>query len=199
LLVHQFTNDNNIYFEFHPSFFYVKNPSSGVILLQGPSKNGIYPPHTLTSPSTSPTSYLSKRVSVPQWHTRLGHPALRTAKAILSKFHLAVTNNKYFPVNHACQLGKSHKLPFHLLNSVSSSPFKLIFMDIWGPLPTKSIYGNKYYLSIINDFSKFIWLFLIDAKSQIAHTFINFQLQIERYFNCKIKTSKLILEANFRP
>jgi len=125
LSVHQFTNDNNVYFEFHPFFFYIKNPSSGVILLQGPSKNSFYPPQTLTSPSTSPASYLSERVSVPQWHTRLGHPALRTTKAILSKFHLAVTNNKYFPVNHACQLGKSHKLPFHWSNFVSSSPFKL--------------------------------------------------------------------------
>lgn len=115
-------------------------------------------------------------------------PCLLTFKAILSKFHVVVSNNKYFPISHACQLGKSHKLPFHLSNSISFSPFELIFMDVWGLSHTESVHGNTYYLSIIDDFSKFIWLFSIDAKSQVAHTFINFQLQIERYFDSKIKS-----------
>jgi len=177
-----------VYFEFHLFFLCVKDPSSGAILLQGPSKNGLYPLCTLTSLSTSPASYLSEKASIPQWHARLRHPALRTVKAILSKFHLAVTKNKHFAVCHTCQLGKSHKLPFHLSTSVLSSPFQLLFMDVWGPLPTEFVRGNKYYLSIIDDFSKFIWLFPLNAKSQVAHTFINFQLQIERYFDCKIKS-----------
>ncbi|KAJ0017847.1 hypothetical protein Pint_11186 [Pistacia integerrima] len=198
LSVSQFTKDNNVYFEFHPSFFCVKDPSSGAILLKGPSKNGLYPLHALTSPSTSPASYIGERVLVPQWHARLGHPALRTVKEILSKHHLAVTKNKSFPVCHACQLGKSHKLPFHLSHSVSSTPFELIFMDVWGPSPTESVHGNKYYLSIIDDFSKFIWLFPLDAKSKVAQTFINFQLQIERYFDCKIKSVQTDFGGEFQ-
>jgi len=71
-------------------------------------------------------------------------------------------------------------------------------MDVWGPSPTESIRGNKYYLSIIDDFSKFIWLFPLNAKSQVAHTFINFQTQIERYFDCKIKSVQTDFGGEFQ-
>ncbi|KAJ0040319.1 hypothetical protein Pint_28355 [Pistacia integerrima] len=74
LSVSQFTKDNNVYFEFHPSFFCVKDPSLGAILLKGPSKNGLYPLHTLTSPSTTPASYIGERVSVPTMACTPGHP-----------------------------------------------------------------------------------------------------------------------------
>ncbi|KAJ0035570.1 hypothetical protein Pint_25899 [Pistacia integerrima] len=49
LSVSQFTKDNNVYFEFQPSFSCVKDPSSRAVLLKGPSKSGLYPLHTLTS------------------------------------------------------------------------------------------------------------------------------------------------------
>jgi hypothetical protein len=67
-----------------------------------------------------------------------------------------------------------------------------------GPSPTESIRRNKYYLSIIDDFSKFIWLFPLNAKSQVACTFINFQTQIERYFDCKIKSVQTDFGGEFQ-
>lgn len=41
--VYQFIKDNNVYFEFHSSFFYVKDPSLAVIFLHGWSNNDLYP------------------------------------------------------------------------------------------------------------------------------------------------------------
>uniref|UniRef100_A0A2N9I1U4 Reverse transcriptase Ty1/copia-type domain-containing protein n=1 Tax=Fagus sylvatica TaxID=28930 RepID=A0A2N9I1U4_FAGSY len=56
----------------------LKDLSSGVTLLSGKSKNGLYPLHSLQR-LIKPTALLGERVSVEQWHSRLGHPALRIA------------------------------------------------------------------------------------------------------------------------
>lgn len=42
LSVKQFCRDNNVYFEFHSSFFVVKDESTHTTLLSGPSDNGLY-------------------------------------------------------------------------------------------------------------------------------------------------------------
>jgi hypothetical protein len=40
--IQKFTADNNVFIEFHPSCFFVKDHMSGKILHQGPSRNGLY-------------------------------------------------------------------------------------------------------------------------------------------------------------
>ncbi|CAL9028341.1 unnamed protein product, partial [Prunus brigantina] len=42
LSVHQFSKDNNCYFEFHPSFFVVKDQITGKPLLHGLNESGLY-------------------------------------------------------------------------------------------------------------------------------------------------------------
>jgi histone deacetylase 1/2 len=42
LSVQKFCLDNNVYFEFHPRVFYVKDLNTHEILLSGQSKDGIY-------------------------------------------------------------------------------------------------------------------------------------------------------------
>jgi hypothetical protein len=96
LSVYQFTKDNNVFFEFHPSFFCVKDLFSGVTLLSGKSKNGLYPLHSLQR-LIKPTALLGERVSVEQWHSRLGHPALRIVRQVLSSHHLPISKNKTLP------------------------------------------------------------------------------------------------------
>jgi hypothetical protein len=41
--VNQFTRDNHVFFEFHPTCFYFKDLRTRQLLLQGPSKLSLYP------------------------------------------------------------------------------------------------------------------------------------------------------------
>jgi hypothetical protein len=70
-------------------------------------------------------------------------------------------------------------------NSVSSKPFELVFSDVWGPAPT-SVGRHDYYVSFIDDFSKFTWIYLLRHKSDVFSCFIDFQTMVERQFNHKI-------------
>jgi hypothetical protein len=41
--INQFTRDNNLFFEFHPSYFCVKDIRTRSLLLQSPSNGALYP------------------------------------------------------------------------------------------------------------------------------------------------------------
>jgi hypothetical protein len=52
------------------------------------------------------------------------------------------------------QQGKSHQLPYPNSLSISKDPLELVFFDVWGPAP-ESVGRKKYYVSFIDDYSKF--------------------------------------------
>ena len=85
----------------------------------------------------------------------------------------------------SCQKGKSHQLPYPVSTSVSSKPLELIFSDVWGQAPL-SVGRHKYYVSFIDDYSKYTWIYLIKNKSDVFQVFQNFQALVERKFNSKI-------------
>jgi hypothetical protein len=89
-------------------------------------------------------------------------------------------------VCNACQLVKSHQLPYNNFIHRSTSPLELIFSNIWGPVLT-SVGGFKYYISFIDDFSKFIWIYLMNDRTDAQHIFMLFQVHVERLFDTKIK------------
>jgi histone deacetylase 1/2 len=66
-----------------------------------------------------------------------------------------------------------------------ASSFELVFSDVWGPAPT-SIGRNNYYVSFIDDFSKFTWIYLLKHKFEVFQKFHDFQSMVECQFNKKI-------------
>ena len=46
------------------------------------------------------------------------------------------------------------RLPFPISDHVSSTPFDLIHCDLWGPFATCTVEGYKYFLTIVDDFSR---------------------------------------------
>jgi histone deacetylase 1/2 len=73
-----------------------------------------------------------------------------------------------------------------LSTHVSTSPLELIHTDVWGPA-TVSVGGFKYYVSFIDDFSKFTWIYLLHAKSDVESIFYKFQKRVELLLDRKIK------------
>lgn len=74
LYVQKFCLDNDVFFEFHSSFFVVKENTTKTTLLMGPSKNGLY---SILLPSLNrlPKFVLTTlRSPSDVWHQRLEHP-----------------------------------------------------------------------------------------------------------------------------
>lgn len=50
--------------------------------------------------------------------------------------------------------------------------------------------GNLYYLSIMDDFSKFVWLFPMSSKLIVNSIFLQFKIQIKFFLNTLLNPSK---------
>ena len=188
LSVHKFTNDTRTLKEFHPSLFRVKDLATRRLLLQGSSKHGLYPfPPLSTKRLSSPCALIGERTSFTNWHSRLGHPAFRIVSQVISRFGLPTIASKSKPACSTCLSAKSKQLPFSQSSSQIKSPLALIYSDLWGPSPICSHTGHKYYISFLDAYSRYTWLFLISHKNDALPIFIQFQKYVERYFNFKIK------------
>ena len=185
LSVHKFSRDNNVFFEFHPWHFSIKDRTSRRSILEGRCESGLYPikssdvvalKHALVSNSTSHA----------QWHARLGHPSSQVVQSILRLNNISCPRESPLPVCNACRLAKSHQLPYTSSIHRSSSPLELIFSDVWGPAP-QSVGGFKYYISFIDDFSKFSWLYLLHDRTEAPRIFLQFKAHVERLLDTKIK------------
>jgi len=186
LSVQKFAFDNSVFFEFHSSYFLIKDIQTKAILHQGPTKDGLYPLLPSTSSSSIKQAFVGERTSTASWHKRLGHPAFRTVQHVLSQFNLPVSSNKASSPCSACAQAKGHQQPFSSSSASICSPLQLIYSDVWGPSPTLSINGSRFYVSFIDAFSRFTWVFPLQAKSDVMSVFLKFQVMVEWLLNTKI-------------
>jgi histone deacetylase 1/2 len=181
LSVPRFTRDNNVFFEFHPWYFFVKDRATREILLRGGVHGGLY---RVDDPSVRRV-FSGLRVSREQWHARLGHPATPVVKHILHRNKLPLDSSSNNVICDSCQQGKSHQLPFPSSDRVITKPLEFIYSDVWGPAQT-SVSGHSYYVSFIDGYSRFTWLYLLKHKSDVFHIFLEFQKHVERLLSHKI-------------
>jgi hypothetical protein len=116
VLVHKFTYDNAVFFEFHPWYFSLNGQDTRKLLLQGRCKNRLYPLPLEAWLSRTP---LNKNVlttikpSMARWHHRLGHASSPIVRRVISQNNLCHSKeNLEESMCDACQRAKSHQLPF---------------------------------------------------------------------------------------
>lgn len=105
IFVHRFYVDNNVFIEFHPNFFLVKDQVTKATLLRGLVENDMYILPALSPPSSSSLSSQPRALStttrdVYVWHSRCGHPTATTTKKILKKINLSISQD--FPTHFEC-------------------------------------------------------------------------------------------------
>ena len=66
--------------------------------------------------------------------------------------------------------------------------FDLLHMDIWGPCSKTSMHGHKYFLTIVDDHSRFTWIHLMHSKAETRDIIIGFITFIETQHNKRVKT-----------
>jgi transposase InsO family protein len=88
----------------------------------------------------------------------------------------------------ACQAGKQVGAHHPHKNIMTTDrPLELLHMDLFGSIAYISIDGSKYCLVILDDFSRFTWVFFLQEKSQTQETLKGFLRQAQNEFRLRIK------------
>ncbi|KAL4585747.1 hypothetical protein LXL04_010371 [Taraxacum kok-saghyz] len=175
---------NHVSVEFFPFHFLVKDLRTGAPLMRGVNINDIYYAalHSLRRlPQIHSTTTSTKTIA--SWHHKLGHPSTKIFKFLLRT--LGIPTNKMSDSSFhcdACSINKSHKLPFGVNSFKASKPLELVYSDVWGPV-SMSNDGFTYYVIFVDYYSKYIWLYPMKHKSDVALLFPQFRTLVEKYYN----------------
>ena len=124
-------------------------------------------------------------VSVQTWQNRLGHFSPKCFDLLKNQLQCNKTSSTV-PC-YICPLAKQRRLSFISHHNMSDSPFDLIHCDIWGPYHLNSYSGHRYFLTVLDDCTRFTWLFLLKQKSDVSHVIPKFFNFIHTQFDKKVK------------
>ncbi|KAL0400307.1 UNVERIFIED_CONTAM: Retrovirus-related Pol polyprotein from transposon RE1 [Sesamum radiatum] len=119
------------------------------------------------------------------WHKRLGHSNALVLRHI--PLLSTISANKDL-VCSICPLAKQSRSSFSLSDSVACQPFHLLHIDIWGPYKEPSLSGGHYVLTIVDDYSRVTWTYLMHHKSQTTSILSSFLIKIPTQFDAKVRT-----------
>ena len=80
----------------------------------------------------------------------------------------------------------------------TSKVFELLHMDLFGPTTYTSIGENKYGFVIVDDFTRFIWVFFLVDKSDAFATFKTFIKRVHNEFETTTKKLEVTMDVNSR-
>ncbi|GKC02911.1 ribonuclease H-like domain-containing protein [Tanacetum coccineum] len=109
-----------------------------------------------------------------------------------SKFGLSNSNVglKYDKHSSPCDIrhkAKQTRDPFPLSDCKSESVGDLVHLNLWGPYRVVSKDGYKYVLTIVDDYNRVVWAYLIKTKDEVDFYIESFVELISTQFNKKIK------------
>ena len=109
-----------------------------------------------------------------QHRCRLGHVGMKLLNKLSKHKYVKGLEKDKFEKDKPCnscqagkQVGAAHR-PKNLITT--TTPFELIHIDLFGPTTYKSLGGNKYGLVIVDDYSRYTWVFFLKDKTQVTRS-----------------------------
>ncbi|KAL5823734.1 hypothetical protein ACOSQ4_021634 [Xanthoceras sorbifolium] len=118
------------------------------------------------------------------WHRRLGHISIERIKRLVKDGVLSTLNFTNFETCVDCIKGKQTNKSKKGANR-SSDILEIIHTDIC--CPDMDSYGQKYFISFIDDYSRYMYLYLLHNKNEVLNAFKIFKAEVEKQCGKQIK------------
>nr|GEY98916.1 retrovirus-related Pol polyprotein from transposon TNT 1-94 [Tanacetum cinerariifolium] len=166
LSVRRLTKDLHCAVTIFPNFFVLQDLKTGNLIGAGDCRGGLYWIGGIKEEIKAIT------VTIDAWHRRLGHASniklsrVSFLKDVSSSFNAKVCDSR----NKA----KLTRLPYSISGTKTSNCFDLIHYDIWGKDRRPSLTGANYFLTIVDDYSRAVWVYLLKHKHEASSCLSDF-------------------------
>ena len=135
---------------------------------------------------------VAKDSNLKLWHYRYGHLGMDGVKK-LTKGDMVVgmdgTTDESDPVCEGCIMGKQHRTKFPKgVAKRATEPFELVHSDVCGPMSVISIGGSKYFVTFIDDFSRYTYVYFVKHKDEVLAKFKEFVSMVKNHTGRNVKT-----------
>ncbi|GJP60051.1 hypothetical protein CLOP_g17193 [Closterium sp. NIES-67] len=125
-----------------------------------------------TSAAWAKASSRSGEADWETWHERLCHvnfPMLQKLVKDGSLKGLEVNGGvKEIGSCPTCLETKFFKFPFNSTTRPAKTPLALVHMDVVGPTRAPSLSGSRYFLTIVDDHTRAVWVYPLKSKGEVA-------------------------------
>ncbi|MCH85501.1 retrovirus-related pol polyprotein from transposon tnt 1-94 [Trifolium medium] len=159
----------------------------GLLFTTHMSKNRMY---VITAPMIIPMCLkTTKQESTQLWHDKYGHLSFKGLNTLSRKQMVnGLPELEEIEENCAdCLSGKQHRdtVPKQA-NWRASMKLELIHSDICGPITPQSNGGNRYFMTLTDDYSRKTWSYILKEKSNAFEVLKNFKALVEKETGCSI-------------
>ena len=189
---------------FSSTFCHVQDPQSQKVIGTGRRQGGLYIMEKLNVPMVAASSVdlssfrlSSDSSSFYLWHSRLGHVSGSRLKYLASTGKLGNLHCHDISDCSGCKLAKFSALPFNRSISSTFAPFDLIHSDVWGPSPVITRGGSRYYVSFIDDYTRYCWVFLMKRRSDFFYIYNKFRAFVKTQHSTIIKCFRCDLGGEY--
>ena len=118
-------------------------------------------------------------------HLRLGHAPFDKIKMMYPNIDVNAIKNSFFC--SICPYARQTGLAFKPSSFIAKFAFKLLHLDTWGPYNTPTLNGRHYFLTVVDDFTRATWTFLLRTKAESFQKLSIFLIFVETQFHTKVK------------
>ncbi|GJU85880.1 ribonuclease H-like domain-containing protein [Tanacetum coccineum] len=190
LSMNKLIRDSRMFVGFIETKCFIQDLHQNKIVRTGSENGGLYM-FDYGSPLSSNSQTIGKSsaicfVSKSMWHTRLDHPSNQAVDMLQQDLNF--TKDSHVSPCDIYHKAMQTREPFPFSDHQTTDIGELIHLDMWGPYKVVSKDGFRYFLTIMDDYTRADWIYLIKTKDEVYYHFVSYINMILNHFKCNIKT-----------
>ncbi|CAI5954444.1 unnamed protein product [Closterium sp. NIES-64] len=137
------------------------------------------PSGTLSGQLSAPCSCRSLAHETVLWHHRLGHPSVQRLRAMHSQYLVSGLPRVLPPLppspappSLTCVEGRQRAAPHSSSFPPTTAPLQTLHMDVWGPARVRGQGQERYFLIVVDDYSRYTTVFPLRTKGEVPDVLI---------------------------
>ncbi|CAI7733519.1 unnamed protein product, partial [Closterium sp. NIES-53] len=145
-----------------------------------PASSQVFAAASGSGPESAPYSCRLLSHQTLLWHHRLGHPSLPRLRGMASRVLVSGLPRSLppLPLGPAptcvpCVEGRQHAAPHSSEFPPTEAPLQTLHMDVWGPARVRGQGHERYFLLVVDDYSRYTTVFPLRSKGEVTEVLID--------------------------
>ncbi|CAI7828754.1 unnamed protein product [Closterium sp. NIES-53] len=106
------------------------------------------------------------------WHNHLGHPSLPCLRGMHSRLLVSGLPRSFAPPYLPCVEGRQRAAPHSSSFPPTTAPLQTLHMDVWGPAHISRQDRERYFLLVVDDYTRYTTVFPLRSKGEVPDVLI---------------------------
>ncbi|CAI5972153.1 unnamed protein product [Closterium sp. NIES-65] len=173
-------------------------PASGQVAASGQ----VFAAASRSGPESAPCTCRLLSHETLLWHHRLGHPSLPHLRSMASHVLVSGLPQSLPPLPSGpgpscvpCVEGRLRATPHSSHFPPTEAPLQTLHMDVWGPAPVRGQGYERYFLLVVDDYSRYTTVLPLRSKGEVTAVLIDWireaRLQLRQSFGSDFPVLRL--------